>query len=419
MTEEHEYDLPEGWRHGRIGGVVLKAKQRDPRKAPEAMFQYVDVSGVSNESFRITEATPLKGKDAPSRARKEILEDDVLFATVRPTLKRVALVPKELHGQIASTGYSVLRSDKSKVEPRYLYAHLLTDGFIARMGSLERGAGYPAVRESDVLGSPLPLPPLPEQQRIAQVLSTVQEAIAQQERLIRTTTELKQALMQKLFTEGLRGEALKETEIGRVPESWEVVALRDVCDFQSGGTPSKQRPEYWDGAIPWVSPKDMKRPRLTDVVDHISEEGLEAGSRLAPAGSVLIVIRGMILAKDVPVAIAEVPMAINQDMKAIIPGDRIVADFLLYALVAYKEKLFHKVGRSAHGTMTLMSEEIFSFQVPLPPLEVQSQIADVFKNMDLKLELHARRRDELKDLFRTLLHELMPGKVRVGEHQFT
>ena len=77
-------------------------------------------------------------------------------------------------------------------------------------------------------------------------------------------------------------------------------------------------PEFWKGTIPWVSPTDMKRPRLTDVTDHISQEALESGSKLAPAGSVFAVVRGMILAKTVPVALAEVPMAINQDLKSIV-----------------------------------------------------------------------------------------------------
>ena len=118
-----------------------------------------------------------------------------------------------------------------------------------------------------------------------------------------------------------------------MPESWEVVRLENICTLLSGGTPSKQKPEYWTGSIPWVSPKDMKRPRLAGVADHISEAALEDGSKLAPTGSVFVVIRGMILAKDVPVALAGVPMAFNQDMKAIIPGPRIVPSFLLYALL--------------------------------------------------------------------------------------
>ena len=219
------YPLPETWTESIIGNAVVKTKQHDPRKKPDEVFNYVDVSAVSNTSFKITGATPTLGSEAPSRARKAIETDDVLFATVRPTLKRIALVPSELDGAIASTGYCVLRCDTTKTEPGFLYSFLLTDHFNARMAGLERGASYPAVRDSDVTASWFPLPPLPEQKKIAHILSTVQRAIEAQERIIQTTTELKKALMHKLFTEGLRNEPQKETEIGLLPESWDVVEL--------------------------------------------------------------------------------------------------------------------------------------------------------------------------------------------------
>src|SRR4051794_26238762 len=96
--------LPIDWMEVSVGELTVRTKQRDPRRNPAKKFRYVDVSSVSNSSFRIIAATELLGADAPSRARKEICADDVLFAIVRPTLKRVALVPPELNREIASTG---------------------------------------------------------------------------------------------------------------------------------------------------------------------------------------------------------------------------------------------------------------------------------------------------------------------------
>ena len=415
MMDGKPYPIPKQWTESSIGKIVVKAKQRDPRKKPDETFQYVDVSSVSNESFKITSATPTIGSEAPSRARKAIETDDVLFATVRPTLKRIALVPQKHDGAIASTGYCVLRCDKAKADPGFVYFFLITDHFNARMAGLERGASYPAVRDSDVKDSWLPLPSLPEQKKIAHILSTVQRAIEAQVRIIQTTTELKKALMHKLFTEGLRGEPQKQTEIGLVPKTWEVVPLSSVCRFQSGGTPSKKNPEFWQGTIPWVSPKDMKRPRLDDVADHISQEALERGSKLAPAGSVFVVVRGMILAKTVPVALAEVPMAINQDMKAIISGPKLRSDFLLYALEALRGNLFKKVGRSGHGTCTLMGHEVAAFKIPLPNLQTQEELASAVQNLERKKALHEQKHAKLQDLFRTLLHELMTANTRVHE----
>jgi type I restriction enzyme S subunit len=159
----------------------------------------------------------------------------------------------------------------------------------------------------------------------------------------------------------------------------------------------------------------MKMPRLNDVTDHISDAALADGSSLASAGSVLVVIRGMILAKDVPVALAEVPMAFNQDMKAIIPGSRILSAFLLYALVAFKRNLFQKVGRSSHGTMTLMSSELAQFLIPLPDRKTQEEIATAIETVERKHEIHRRKQAGLTDLFRTLLHQLMTARIRVHD----
>ena len=204
MMDGNPYRLPETWSAATIGGVTVKAKQRDPRKTPANEFQYVDVSSVSNESFKITGATLTVGIEAPSRARQELNTDDVLFATVRPTLKRTAVVPKELDGEIASTGYCVLRSNQSMIHPRFLYSFLLTDHFNARMAGLERGANYPAVRDSDVKNSWLPLPPLPEQKKIAHILSTVQQAIEVSESKKATLQALFRTLLHELMTAKIR-----------------------------------------------------------------------------------------------------------------------------------------------------------------------------------------------------------------------
>ena len=289
---------------------------------------------------------------------------------------------------------------------RYFFGHLDLSRF-------KTGASVPTLDRNSFKMLPVVVPPLPEQKKIAHFLSTVQRAIKEQDRIIQTTTELKKVLMHKLFTEGLRNETQKQTEIGPVPESWDVVKLSSVCSFQSGGTPSNQNPEFWEGTIPWVSPKDMKRPRLTDVTDHISQEALESGSKLAPAGSVFVVVRGMILAKTVPVALAEVPMAINQDMKAIVPGTKLRSDFLLYALETLRGALFKKVGRAGHGTATLMSSEIANFKIPLPDIKTQQEIAAAIHSLETKKELHEQKLAAFQSLFRTLLHDLMTAKTRV------
>src|SRR5262249_55652816 len=158
--------------------------QADPRKTPEWRFKYVDVSAISNDSLCIQGYTEYNGTDTPSRARKLIEAGDVIFATVRPYLKRVAIVPSELAGHICSTAFCVIRVQPKKADPAYLFFAVSDDRFVQRVSGNQRGSSYPAVTDSDVLNELIPLPPLPEQQEIGQALSTIQQAMEAQGKII-------------------------------------------------------------------------------------------------------------------------------------------------------------------------------------------------------------------------------------------
>ena len=417
MMNGKPYPLPETWIESTIGRIVVKTKQRDPRKNPCEIFQYVDVSAVSNTSFKITGATPTLGSEAPSRARKAIETDDVLFATVRPTLKRIALVPSDLDGAIASTGYCVLRCDKVKADPVFLYSFLLTDHFNARMAGLERGASYPAVRDSDVTASWFPLPPLSEQKKIAYILSTVQRAIEAQERIIQTTTELKKALMHKLFTEGIRNEPQKQTEIGPVPDSWDVCKVGDVAKIQSGGTPTRDVPENWSGGtIPWVKTGEINYCVINDTEEKISPTGLaNSAARLFPVGTLLMAMYGQGITRG-RVGLLRIEAATNQACASITPTDeKQISSVFLYYFFEYHYEDLRTLGHGANQR-NMNAALIRSFPLMFPKPDEQAAVVTTFESLDQKRVLHEHKKTQLQDLFRTLLHELMTAKMRV--HKF-
>lgn len=255
-----------------------------------------------------------------------------------------------------------------------------------------------------------------EQQAIAGVLRKTESALQQQEALLDNLQELKRATMRELFTRGLRGEALKETEIGLVPENWMPRTILDLCEIWSGGTPRKSVAEYWAGDIPWVSGKDLKLPALDDAIDHISTCGIDAASRLAPAGAVLLLVRGMGLAKDLPVAVINRPMAFNQDVKALVSRGEYSGQFLRSAIYAGKERLLSQIVPSAHGTMTLNLNDVETFKVACPsdPDEA-SEIVTILDAIERKIGLHRQKRAVLEELFKSLLHKLMTGDIRVAD----
>ena len=165
------------WQTVKLGDVLQKTETINPAQSPDAEIDYIDVSSVSNTTFEIGETQRLKGKDAPSRARRLVRANDVLFATIRPTLRRIAIVPEELNGQVCSTGYFVLRP-KACLDHRFLYYFLFTEDFMGQMEKLQKGASYPAVTDADVRGQLVHLPPLPEQRRIVGILDEALVGIA-------------------------------------------------------------------------------------------------------------------------------------------------------------------------------------------------------------------------------------------------
>src|SRR5689334_15990386 len=142
----------------------------------------------------------------------------------------------------------------------------------------------------------------------------------------------------------------KQTEVGVIPEDWELELLGNVGRWFSGGTPSMANDLYWNGDIPWVSAKDMKVSRLYDSLLHITEKAIGNGTRLAPPGAVLMVVRGMILAHTLPVAIAARALTFNQDMKALTTRPGVESEFILRWLQVNAQLVLDLASESTHGT---------------------------------------------------------------------
>jgi len=147
------------WPTPPIGSLCENAVQRDPRQCPDEFFRYIDISSIDRNRKTITEAASIIGSDAPSRARKEVRYADVLVSTVRPNLNTIAQIDDTaLDGEIASTGFCVLRPRSVLLVSRYLFYYCQTPLFIEEVTKSVRGAHYPAVSDTDVKSVRIPLP---------------------------------------------------------------------------------------------------------------------------------------------------------------------------------------------------------------------------------------------------------------------
>jgi type I restriction enzyme S subunit len=229
----------------------------------------------------------------------------------------------------------------------------------------------------------LPIPPRTEQKAIADFLdretAKIDGLIEEQRRLVELLKEKRQAVISHAVTKGLNPNApMKPSGIewlGDIPEHWEVKPLKHLADFISGGTPSKNNPCYWDGEVPWASSKDLKTEFLTDTLDHITLKALEEGAAsLVPAGTVLVVVRGMILIHTFPVVQIEVSMAINQDLKAITAKPDLLQSYLPWLMRGTVKATNGLIDEAAHGTKVLRMESWTKLELPIPKINEQKSI---------------------------------------------
>lgn len=163
--------------------------------------------------------------------------------------------------------------------------------------------------------------------------------------------------------------------LGEVPDHWKVLRLKFLADCFGGGTPSKEKSEYWNGNIPWVSPKDMKALSITSTIDYITDEGLaESTTTMVPENTVLIVVRSGILRHTIPVALNNVPVALNQDMKGLICNEQIKADYLMLYVHACQEQLLQDWRKQGCTVESIESELMLNSLTPVPPIQEQDKI---------------------------------------------
>lgn len=187
-----------------------------------------------------------------------------------------------------------------------------------------------------------------------------------------------------------------------MPSDWRSTTLADCADWVSGGTPSKQNPDYWNGDVPWVSAKDMKSFRLYDSKDHVTAEALNNGTKVVPARSLLLLVRGMTLHDDLPICMAMREMAFNQDVKALVPKAHVVPEFLAYWLLANKRTLLELVDSASHGTGRIHTNVFKKVELRLPPLSTQRRIASILGSLDDKIELNRRMNRTLERMAQAL-----------------
>jgi len=287
------------------------------------------------------------------------------------------------------------------------------------MASLNPNPGYPSIRLEEIKTLPIPLPPLEEQRRIAGVLRLVDKVAEETKRIINIYEKAKKFALKHLLTKGIGHTRFKQTEIGELPEEWEVVRADEDFEITIGKTPSRNQSRYWDKNNEtdnlWATIEDLKEQFVTTTKERVSDEGVRAAHmRRVPAGTVLVSFK-LTIGR---VAIAGRPLYFNEAIAAFLPKPncRFDRDFLFYTLHllplwAEQQNLIDQAVKGA----TLNKKKLQRLLLPLPPLEEQKQIAEMLNTIDAAIENERRYLGILEKCKRWLLDNLLTGKVRLPQ----
>ena len=295
--------------------------------------------------------------------------------------------------------YIIESKSKEVLDVRYLF-HFL-DKYLVKLREQSIGGIIKYIKLGNLTEAKIPLPPLEEQRRIASILDQADELRQKRQQAIEKLDQLLQATFIDMFGDPVSN-----------PKGFKTIEFSKIGKWKSGATPSKANENFWIGKFPWVSPKDMKTDHIFDAQDHISEIVFkETNLKKIDKGHLLIVVRGMILAHSFPTAINEVPISINQDMKAIEPIDDINVVYLKSTIDAFKPFILELISDAAHGTkrFDLIYAEVM--KIPVPPMELQLSFQVNYENIKSQIENLKKQLSYFNVLFKSLQNQAFNGTL--------
>jgi len=384
-------ELPEGWKATFLPQVAeINRTNRNPNNdAPEETFHYIDISSIDGETGLITQVQEILGKDAPSRARRVIQENDVIISTVRPYLRGFAIIPEEYSGEICSTGFVVL-SARSNILPQYLYYFARSNDLVNELTRRMKGAMYPAVNISDVKEIEIPLPSLEEQRQIVAILEQAEEL----RRLRAEADRLTEKILPSAFIE-IFGDPREN------PKRWETVMLGEIAQVTKGKKPNQlvtlgnEGLPYLEAAFLRVesSPQIVPNGDLDNVICAESSEVLILWDG-ANAGDVFMALKGVVASTMAKVSCMD---------ESILPG------FLYYCLLCHSP--YMKSTTSGSTVPHVRSHAVRSLSIPYPPLREQQHFVELVEDLQVIQQRQAEAHKLLDSSYQSLSVQAFTGEL--------
>jgi type I restriction enzyme S subunit len=415
--------VPSGWTRTTFGSVLEKV-ERPLRLEPDRKYRLVT---AKRNRGGIVLRSELLGREILTKTQFVAKEGDFLISRRQIIHGACGVVPEHLDGAVVSNEYSTLRTRPGLLMD-YLQHYCHTPYFQRTCFHSSHGVDVEKMifKIDEWLARDLHLPPVEEQRKIANILSSVDRVTDSCQSVIDQTRVVKKAMMAELLTKGLPGRHkrfkpidMAEWRLGRVnqdiaqiPESWTRVRLVDVARLESGHTPSRRHPEYWEGTVPWVSLHDTEGldvPEIQSTAECIGELGLaNSSARLLPAGTVVFsrtatIGKSTVLGRE---------MATSQDFANYVCGPRIHNRYLMHLFRAMGAEWDRLKAGSTHKTIYMPIFE--QLEVLLPSVDEQREVARIADWVDERLSTDVAHFQTLRPLKSAIMSVLLTGDLRVG-----
>lgn len=391
--------VPNEWLKTNFGAVTEIANgQVDPKVEPYLSMLHIGPENVVSDSGQIINVVTCKESSLIS-GKYEFDENAIVYSKIRPNLNKVCR--PRFKGVCSADMYPIWAKDELDIE--FLLHYMLGPQFYKVAVAMSMRTGMPKINRNDLNTVTLLLPPVGEQKKIAQILSTWDQAIATTERLLDLARQQKKALMQQLLTGKKRFPEFKD--------AWKKVKLSSVAEMNSGGTPKSSVDEYFGGEIPWVSIADMtKHGKWIETTEKtLTQLGLKnSAARLYPPNTILYAMYASIG----ECSIAKRELSSSQAILGIRPKPTLRYEFLYFYLVSLKDKI--KLQGQQGTQANLNAGMVKDFTIHLPSIEEQQKIADILNAADQEIETLQSQLDGLKQEKKALMQALLTGKRRVS-----
>lgn len=404
-------EIPNDWEIKKIGDIFndLRAGSTPSRKIED--YYTGDIPWITSGELKykiIYDTLEKITEDAVKDTNLELYPEGTFFIAITGLEAAGTRGSCAISGVKATTNQSCMAfKPKDKFSNAYLYHwyRLYGDyiGLKYTQGTKQQSLNNKIVAELEI-----PVPKLEEQEKMASILSTVDEQIENVDELIKKNKELKKGLMQQLLTKGIGHTKFKKTEIGEIPEEWEVKSLDLIGEIVTGSTPKTSEKDNYGDEYLWVSPGDLGiKKYVTDTVKMLSNNGFSKTRKL-PKGAILVTCIGSTIGK---MGIASSELSTNQQINSIICNDKINSEFIYYAL-NYNFKMY-KSFISTQAVPIINKTTFGEFLIQIPSMQEQTKIALILSEVDKNIEEYKNKKQKLEELKKGLMQQLLTGTIRV------